>query len=87
MPVELNALQGRHQDRIRRDFFRSGTIAAAIYNVNRDPVKTPFFKASDIFPGLAEPQKKPTPEDEAAALEFYFGSIIAEHARRKDVNG
>jgi len=87
MPVELNALQGRHQDRIRRDFFRSGTIAAAIYNVNRDPVKNPFFKASDIFTFLAGPENEPTPEDEEAALEFYFGSIIAQHARRGDVNG
>ena len=83
----MHALQGRHQDRIRRDFFRSGTIAAAIYNVNRDPHKTPFFKATDIFPGLAEPEKEPTPEDEEAALEFYFGNIIAEHNRRGDVNG
>jgi hypothetical protein len=83
----LHALQGRHQDRIRRDFFCSGTIAAAIYNVNRNPHKTPFFKASDIFPGLAEPEKEATPEDEEAALEFYFSTIIAEHNRRRDING
>ncbi len=83
----MHALQRRHQEQIRRDFFRSGTIAAAIYNVNRDPRKTPPFKASDIFTWLAEPQKEPTPEEEEAALDFFFGGLMAQNGPRGDVNG
>lgn len=51
----LLAVRGYHRQQEaqrQQDFFRTGTLVAAIYNVNRDPHKGAPFTASDIFPFL-----------------------------------
>ena len=62
-----------------REFFRIGTVAAAIYNVNRDPKRHPqALDAFDIFPISRPPAPKLTPDE----LLQNADRVFAEHNKK-----
>lgn len=68
---------------MERDFIRSGEIAAATYNVNRDPKKhsTPFG-APDIFPWLADGQAEAEPRVASdAEIDLFFTGLVTQDVR------
>ena len=50
--------------------YRAGIVAAAIYNVNRDPKKGKVIQPEDFFPHEKEP---PTPEELYARFRAWAG--------------
>lgn len=78
----------RWHEREQRALVRAGTIAAAIYNVNRDPKKHPKgFTARDIFDLPAPPRGRRTTADLIKRAESFFGAhnaaVAHQGARRK----
>lgn len=67
----------RWEEQENREFIRAGTIAASIYNVNRDSQKYPNpITALDIFPHLPAPPPVPvTPEEAKRNLDRFFGNV------------
>lgn len=67
---QFSALVARSNELASRAAIHAGTIAAAIYNVNRSDAEQPFLHAWDIFPGLKveEPVERPQTAEEGRAL-------------------
>lgn len=71
----------RHEEKEKREFIRFGTVAAAIYNVNRDPKRHPqAFTAADIFPGIAGPAPAER-EATVAELDMFFHAVAAQYKK------
>ena len=69
----------RHTEKEAREYIRAGTIAAAIYNVNRDSKKHPqAITAADIFPGIVGPAKEHEREASSAELDMFFRGVAAQ---------
>lgn len=74
--------QERWEEKQKFRFIRAGTIAAAIYEVNRDHRKRSVpFSYLDIFPFLKPEQSA---EDEEAALEAMFSRLGIQKSNGKD---
>lgn len=75
LPELLLMLDG-HRQQQHDDYFRTGTLVAAIYNVNRDTQKHGILSASDIFPFL--PKGEEQIAGAAWTMEAYDGPEIEE---------
>ena len=64
-----------HEEKLARDFTRSGAIVAAIYNVNRKPGAR-ILGPADIFPVLNKYRGRPR-EATVGELHAMFQGIIA----------
>jgi hypothetical protein len=73
-----------HEERERREYIRVGTVAAAIYNVNRDPKRrAQLFTYRDIFPHAEVEPREATD----AEIDMFFTGVIAEQQKTAGKNG
>lgn len=81
---EIWALTERHEERERREYERSGTIAAAIYNASAGrPGRQLSHK--DIFPDAAgAPQAR---EASGAEIDLFFTGVAAAQQKLAGKNG
>ena len=94
-PAEFHALMDRLRDSENRALVCAGTIAAAVYNVNRDTKRNPKgFTASDIFDLPAPPPPRRTKAEMIKRAENFFGgynrsvsSLEARRARKTTAQG
>lgn len=71
----------RHREKEHRKFVRAGVVAAAVYNVNRDPRRQPrAFTSADIFPFLDDRGAAERDVSEAE-LDFFFQGVAIAHQR------
>lgn len=56
-----------------QEWLQTGTVAATIVNMNRDPKKSDPVEATDFIPGFRKPD--PEPVDVEAKLDAYFTAL------------